>query len=87
MSIFRLAFGLIPSFLLVCYRNSSRAIGMCPHGQWKKVSKGLPWVGMMSPFDSKILDIRAFGGSSKVITLELSAKQGRVLVLFCVLQF
>ncbi|CAH8268067.1 unnamed protein product [Arabidopsis lyrata] len=60
----------------VCFhRNSSRAIGMCPHGQWKKVSKGLPWVGMMSPFDSKILDIRAFGGSSKVITLELSAKQ------------
>ncbi|KAG7565088.1 NEMP family [Arabidopsis suecica] len=60
----------------ICFhRNSSRAIGMCPHGQWKKVSKGLPWVGIMSPFDYKILEIRIFGGSSNVITLELSAKQ------------
>jgi hypothetical protein len=59
---------------------------MCPDNQWKRVSKGLPWVGIMSPFDYKILDIRTFGGSSNVSTVELVAKQGRVLVLFCVLQ-
>ncbi|ESQ45551.1 hypothetical protein EUTSA_v10010344mg [Eutrema salsugineum] len=58
----------------VCFhRNSSLAIGMCPHGQWKKVSKG-SWVGIMSPFDYKILDIRTSGGSSE-FTLEFSAKQ------------
>ncbi|XP_023638543.1 uncharacterized protein LOC17886201 isoform X2 [Capsella rubella] len=60
----------------ICFhRNSSRAIGMCPHGQWKKVSKELPWVGIMSPFDYKILDVRTFGGSSNITTLELVAKQ------------
>ncbi|KAL1195035.1 hypothetical protein V5N11_031127 [Cardamine amara subsp. amara] len=60
----------------VCFhRNSSRAIGMCPHGQWKKMSKGESWVGIMSPFDYKIVDIRTFGDSSKFITLEFSAKQ------------
>ncbi|KAG7627928.1 NEMP family [Arabidopsis thaliana x Arabidopsis arenosa] len=60
----------------VCFhRNSSRAIGMCPDNQWKRVSKGLPWVGIMSPFDYKILDIRTFGGSSNVSTVELVAKQ------------
>ncbi|XP_010426513.1 PREDICTED: uncharacterized protein LOC104711511 [Camelina sativa] len=60
----------------VCFhRNSSRAIGMCSHGQWEKVSKGLPWVGIMSPFDYKILDIRTYGSSSEVVTLELVAKQ------------
>jgi hypothetical protein len=48
---------------------------MCPDNQWKRVSKGLPWVGIMSPFDYKILDIRTFGGSSNVSTVELVAKQ------------
>ncbi|KFK34252.1 hypothetical protein AALP_AA5G120700 [Arabis alpina] len=58
----------------ICFhRNSSRAIGMCPRSQWKKLSKG-SWIGKMSPFDYKIIDIRTFGSSSKV-TLELSAKQ------------
>ncbi|CAH2064586.1 unnamed protein product, partial [Thlaspi arvense] len=59
----------------VCFhRNSSSAIGMCPHGQWTKLSEG-SWVGVMSPFDYKILDVRtSCGGSSKAI-LEFSATQ------------
>ncbi|XP_010550318.1 PREDICTED: uncharacterized protein LOC104821209 isoform X2 [Tarenaya hassleriana] len=57
----------------VCFhRNSSRAVGMCPQGQWDKVSKG-SWVQIMSPFDHKILDIRVSGSSN--VTLHLSAEE------------
>ncbi|ESQ31254.1 hypothetical protein EUTSA_v10004091mg [Eutrema salsugineum] len=55
----------------ICFhRNLSRAIGMCPHSRWEKVSKG-SWVQTMSPFDHKIIDVRI--ASSPKVTLEMSA--------------
>uniref|UniRef100_A0A1J3E1C2 Uncharacterized protein n=1 Tax=Noccaea caerulescens TaxID=107243 RepID=A0A1J3E1C2_NOCCA len=54
----------------VCFhRNLTREIGMCPLYGWKKVSNGL-WIGAMSPFDQKIIDVRA--SSSTVVALKVS---------------
>ncbi|CAA7051954.1 unnamed protein product [Microthlaspi erraticum] len=54
----------------VCFhRNVTRAVGMCPVYFWKKVSNGL-WIGVMSPFDQKIVDIRA--ARSTVVAFEVS---------------
>lgn len=42
---------------LIC-RNLSRGVGMCPQGQWEKLSRGscVRWLRSMSPFDHKLLD-------------------------------
>ncbi|XP_065873123.1 uncharacterized protein [Euphorbia lathyris] len=58
----------------VCFhRNASLAIGMCSQSKWEKVDKN-SWVRAMSPFDHKILDIRAAGSLSE--TIELSIEEG-----------
>ncbi|KAL3583382.1 hypothetical protein D5086_014443 [Populus alba] len=70
----------------VCFhRNASRAIGMCPQGEWEKVDKGVSWVRAMSPYAHKFLDIRMVGSSSE--TLELSLEEGFFLyrVIFLIL--
>ncbi|KAI9390855.1 hypothetical protein POPTR_007G005500v4 [Populus trichocarpa] len=70
----------------VCFhRNASRAIGMCPQGEWEKVDKGGSWVRAMSPYAHKFLDIRMAGSSSE--TLELSIEEGFFLyrVIFLIL--
>uniref|UniRef100_A0A1J3F232 Uncharacterized protein n=1 Tax=Noccaea caerulescens TaxID=107243 RepID=A0A1J3F232_NOCCA len=55
----------------VCFhRNLTREIGMCPLYGWKKVFNGL-WIGAMSPFDQKIIDVRA-ASSSTVVALKVS---------------
>ncbi|GAB2282719.1 hypothetical protein Dimus_017258 [Dionaea muscipula] len=55
----------------VCFhKNSSIALGMCPQGQWDKFSKG-SWVRTMSPFDNRILDVRAVRSSSVVLEITL----------------
>ncbi|KAK9902588.1 hypothetical protein M0R45_001522 [Rubus argutus] len=55
----------------VCFhRNTSRGIGMCPHSQWEKVSKG-SWSGSMSPFEHKLLDIRTAGSSLESFEVSL----------------
>ncbi|GAV67992.1 LOW QUALITY PROTEIN: Acetyltransf_1 domain-containing protein/AA_kinase domain-containing protein/DUF2215 domain-containing protein [Cephalotus follicularis] len=61
-----------PNFEVCFHRNASLTIGMCPQGQWEKVSKGL-WVQSMSPFDHKLLDIRMAGSSLE--TLEVSIEE------------
>ena len=38
-------------------RNSSTSVGMCPPGEWQKLSKG-SWTLSTSPFGDRILDIR-----------------------------
>ena len=55
-------------------RNASRAIGMCPQGEWEKVDKGGSWVRAMSPYAHKLLDIRMAGSSPE--TLEVSIEEG-----------
>ncbi|XP_062004908.1 uncharacterized protein LOC133722096 isoform X2 [Rosa rugosa] len=55
----------------VCFhRNTSRGIGMCPHSQWEKVSKG-SWSGSMSPYERKLLDIRTVGSSLESFEVSL----------------
>ncbi|GMH14852.1 hypothetical protein Nepgr_016693 [Nepenthes gracilis] len=55
----------------VCFhRNLSLGVGMCPQGQWEKLSNGL-WVRTMSPFDNKLLDIRMIGSSSDVLAVAI----------------
>ncbi|XP_010272998.1 PREDICTED: uncharacterized protein LOC104608649 isoform X2 [Nelumbo nucifera] len=50
----------------VCFhRNMSLGIGMCPQGNWEKLVKG-SWVRSMSPYDSKLLDIRMPGLTSEI---------------------
>ncbi|KAK3224512.1 hypothetical protein Dsin_011537 [Dipteronia sinensis] len=68
----------------VCFhRNGSLEVGMCPQGQWEKVSKGL-WVQPMSPFDLKILDVRTTSSSE---TFEVSIEEDFFLyrIIFLVL--
>ncbi|KAJ6367327.1 hypothetical protein OIU77_003643 [Salix suchowensis] len=58
----------------VCFhRNASRAIGMCPQGEWEKVDKGGSWARAMSPYAHKLVDIRMAGSSPE--TLELSIEE------------
>lgn len=58
---------------LFLFRNLSLGLGMCPQGQWEKVSKG-SWVQSMSPFDHKVLDIRT--ASSYLQRFEVSIEEG-----------
>lgn len=59
--------------LCFLFRNGSLGVGMCSPSRWEKVPKGL-WVQSMSPFDHKILDIRATRSFSEV--LEVSIEEG-----------
>ncbi|KAH1163920.1 hypothetical protein AAZX31_01G181700 [Glycine max] len=52
----------LPNIEVCFHRNVSLVAGMCPHGQWEKVTKG-SWARSMSPFDHKILDIRTTGST------------------------
>lgn len=63
---------------IICCRNFTLGLGMCPKGQWEKLVKG-SWVKTMSPFDRKLLDIRMSGLSSN--TIEVSLEQGNLLLL------
>ena len=66
------------------YRNESLGIGMCPQGQWEKLTKG-PWVRSMSPFDQKVLDIRM--APSSFPTLDLSIEEGPFFIIFAYFPF
>ncbi|KAJ6379030.1 hypothetical protein OIU78_029117 [Salix suchowensis] len=70
----------------VCFhRNASRAIGMCPQGEWEKVDKGGSWGRAMSPYAHKLIDIRMAGSSPE--TLELSIEEGFTFHFDCTLSF
>lgn len=62
------------TFLYVLFRNVSLVAGMCPHGQWEKVTKG-SWARSMSLFDHKILDVRTAG--STLENFEVSVEEGK----------
>ncbi|KAL4588508.1 hypothetical protein LXL04_001399 [Taraxacum kok-saghyz] len=60
-----------PNVTICFHRNASLAVGMCPEGQWVKLTKG-SWVSSMSPFDHKLLDIRIVGPHFSEETIEVS---------------
>ncbi|CAN4123659.1 unnamed protein product [Withania somnifera] len=62
-----------PNAEVCLHRNQSLAIGMCPPGQWMKLSKG-SWVRSVSPFDHKFLDIRVASSSKE--TFQVSLHEG-----------
>nr|XP_016482809.1 PREDICTED: uncharacterized protein LOC107803577 isoform X2 [Nicotiana tabacum] len=69
----------------VCFhRNQSLEIGMCPPGQWMKLTKG-SWVRSMSPFDEKFLDIRMTSSSKQTLQVSLHEDIFWYRVIFLVL--
>ncbi|KAF3639286.1 hypothetical protein FXO38_22750 [Capsicum annuum] len=69
----------------VCFhRNQSLAIGMCPSGQWMKLTKG-SWVRSMSPFDHRFLDIRMASSSKETFQVSLHEDFFLYRVMFLVL--
>uniref|UniRef100_M0ZUT8 Uncharacterized protein n=1 Tax=Solanum tuberosum TaxID=4113 RepID=M0ZUT8_SOLTU len=69
----------------VCFhRNQSLAIGMCPAGQWMKLTKG-SWVRSMSPFEHRFLDIRMTGSSKDTFQVSLHEDFYLYRVVFLVL--
>ncbi|XP_004233464.1 uncharacterized protein [Solanum lycopersicum] len=69
----------------VCFhRNQSVAIGMCPPGQWMKITKG-SWVRSMSPFEHRFLDIRMTGSSKDTFQVSLHEDFYLYRVVFLVL--
>lgn len=69
----------------VCFhRNQSLAIGMCPAGQWMKLTKG-SWVRSMSPFELRFLDIRMTGSSKDTFQVSLHEDFYLYRVVFLVL--
>ncbi|KAL3376359.1 hypothetical protein AABB24_002999 [Solanum stoloniferum] len=69
----------------VCFhRNQSLAIGMCPPGEWMKLTKG-SWVRSMSPFEHRFLDIRMTGSSKDTFQVSLHEDFYLYRVVFLVL--
>ncbi|XP_011012069.1 PREDICTED: uncharacterized protein LOC105116412 isoform X2 [Populus euphratica] len=70
----------------VCFhRNASRAIGMCPQGEWENVDKGGSWVRAMSAYGHKFLDIRVTGSSSDPLELSIEEVFFLYRVIFLIL--
>lgn len=51
----------------------SIGLGMCPSGQWQKLSK-TAWVKSMSPYEHRILDMRMPPDPSR--SIEVSTEEG-----------
>ncbi|KAI3803839.1 hypothetical protein L1987_32001 [Smallanthus sonchifolius] len=60
-----------PSISVCFHRNASLGVGMCPEGQWEKLTNW-SWVRSMSPFDYKLLDIRSVGPSVGTVEVVLN---------------
>ncbi|KAL2522659.1 hypothetical protein Fot_26582 [Forsythia ovata] len=74
-----------PPNVEICFHsNVSLGIGMCPQGQWERLTKGL-WVGSMSPFDHKLLDIRMGAASSESLLVSLDEECFLYRIVFLVL--
>ncbi|CAA7393618.1 unnamed protein product [Spirodela intermedia] len=56
----------IPTVEVCFHRNASRGVGMCPPGEWRKLSKG-SWLQNTSPFSDKILDVRMHPGRPSAV--------------------
>ncbi|KAL6339097.1 hypothetical protein AAG906_024248 [Vitis piasezkii] len=74
----------LPNVEVCFHRNESLGIGMCPQGQWEKLTKG-PWVRSMSPFDQKVLDIRMAPSSFQTLDLSIEEEFFLYRIVFLVL--
>ncbi|KAH9562835.1 hypothetical protein CY35_05G093300 [Sphagnum magellanicum] len=53
--------------LEVCFhKNSSLGLAQCPKESWQLLQKDLSWTGVMSPFETKFLDVRTVASHSDV---------------------
>ncbi|GAA0146981.1 hypothetical protein LIER_06795 [Lithospermum erythrorhizon] len=69
----------------VCFhRNASLGVGMCRQEQWQKLLKGT-WVGSMSPYDHKLLDICMAGSSLEPLQVSLDDEFFVYRIIFLVL--
>ncbi|CAM6048891.1 unnamed protein product [Sphagnum compactum] len=58
--------------LEVCFhKNSSLGLAQCPKESWQLLQKDLSWTGVMSPFETKFLDVR-IGVSHSDVLLDIS---------------
>nr|XP_043623234.1 uncharacterized protein LOC122595019 [Erigeron canadensis] len=74
-----------PSNITLCFhRNASLGLGMCPVGQWEKLTKG-SWVRSMSPFDHKLLDVRITGSPLGTVEVALNEEFYMYRVILLVL--
>lgn len=74
-----------PPIVEICFhRNASLGIGMCPQGQWEKLTKG-SWARSMSPFDHKLLDVRIVGSSSEILEVSLDEEFFLYRIIFLAL--
>jgi len=60
-----------PTKIEICvHRNASLALGQCLQNEWKALEKGL-WTGLMSPFETKFIDIRMPGTLFDSLTISV----------------
>jgi len=60
-----------PTKIEICvHRNASLAFGQCLQNEWKALEKGL-WTGLMSPFETKFIDIRMPGTLFDSLTISV----------------
>jgi len=55
-------------------RNTSLTLGECPNENWQALDKGL-WIGAMSPFETKFVDIRQLGSNTDA-SINVSMQEG-----------
>ena len=55
-------------------RNISLTLGECPNENWQALDKGL-WIGAMSPFETKFVDIRQLGSNTDA-SINVSMQEG-----------
>ncbi|RAL46667.1 hypothetical protein DM860_004946 [Cuscuta australis] len=69
----------------VCFhRNQSLGIGMCPQGQWVRLTKG-SLIRSVSLFDHKFLDFRVLGSSKHTLLVSLHEEFVPYRIVFLVL--
>ncbi|KAH9616052.1 hypothetical protein KSS87_005153, partial [Heliosperma pusillum] len=74
----------MPNAEICFHRNLSLGVGMCPQGQWQKLSKD-SWSQKMSPFDHKLVDVRMAGPSLGALNLTLEEEFSAYRTVFLVL--
>ncbi|PKA53635.1 hypothetical protein AXF42_Ash009131 [Apostasia shenzhenica] len=71
---------------LCLHRNSSLGVGMCPAGDWRKLSKG-SMVRSLSPFEHWFLDVRVLPDPSRFVEVTTELEFLSYRVVFMVLGF
>jgi hypothetical protein len=71
---------------MVLCRNSSLGLAQCPKESWQLLQKDSSWTGVMSPFETKFLDVRTVVSHSDVL-LDISVLEGMAAVLIILFQF